>query len=66
VGSRLLDEALKIFRSVSANGAWLEVRVSNLRAIKFYLDRGFDRIKTIWGYYGDGEDAEILYISLSS
>jgi ribosomal-protein-alanine N-acetyltransferase len=66
VGTRLLSKAVEFFKQRGMNGAWLEVRVSNLLAQRFYLGRGFERLKKVEGYYGDGEDAEILYMPLSS
>jgi len=35
----------------------LQVRVSNKKALALYNKLGFQRIKTILGYYQDGEDA---------
>ena len=38
----------------------LEVRQSNLAAIKLYSKRGFTKTGVAEGYYGDGEDAIIM------
>ncbi len=66
IGSRLLSKALEVFRERGADGAWLEVRASNLQALKFYLTKGFNRIHSVKNYYRDGEDGDILYLTLSS
>jgi [ribosomal protein S18]-alanine N-acetyltransferase len=65
VGSTLLKKALEYFKTRSAQGAWLEVRASNESALKFYEKRGFQPLRIIKGYYGDGEDALLLYHHLS-
>jgi ribosomal-protein-alanine N-acetyltransferase len=65
-GTRLLDNAFQIARIQGANGIWLEVRASNLEAQRFYIKRGFDKLKTVKAYYGDREDAKILYLAISS
>jgi len=66
VGSNLLKKAIEYFKSRSAKGAWLEVRPSNNSALKFYGKRGFQPLHIIKGYYGDGEDALLLYHNLLS
>jgi ribosomal-protein-alanine N-acetyltransferase len=66
IGTSLLKKAIEAFKKRGASGAWLEVRSSNLRAQRFYAGRGFERIRTVQRYYSDGEDAEILYMTLSS
>ncbi len=66
VGTRLLEQGLDLFRSLGLDGVWLEVRVSNLPAQRFYTKRNFEALKTIKGYYADGEDALILYAPLLS
>lgn len=39
---------------------WLEVRVSNTRAVKFYRRLGYIERGILKGYYADGEDAILL------
>jgi ribosomal-protein-alanine N-acetyltransferase len=65
VGSQLLKKALEYFKARSAKGAWLEVRTSNITAQNFYKKRGFQPLRIIEGYYGDGEDALLLYHNIS-
>ncbi len=39
---------------------WLEVRVSNRRAMRFYRRVGYVEKGILKGYYGDGEDAVLF------
>jgi len=41
IGGRLLDEVIAFARRSKANSLYLEVRVSNTIARKFYSERGF-------------------------
>jgi len=66
IGTQMLNKAVEVFKERGVDGAWLEVRASNLHAQRFYLGRGFMRIIQVEEYYGDGEDAEILYMPLLS
>lgn len=60
VGSRLLDEVVAFARRSRANSIYLEVRVSNTIARKFYSERGFVPTYLRKGYYENGEDAVIM------
>ena len=60
VGTRLLIALLRIFRSMAAISATLEVRVSNKRAQSLYMTMGFDIVSIYPGYYSDGEAAIIM------
>lgn len=55
-------------RSVQAQRVWLEVRVSNVRAIHVYEAHGYQRVNVRKGYYpGFGqerEDALVMYYCL--
>ena len=57
-GERLLIELER--RLSKERPLKLEVRQSNLAAIQLYSKRGFTKIGTAEGYYGDGEDAIIM------
>ncbi len=59
IGSALLKEELERF-STAVKAVYLEVRVSNERAIKIYKKFGFKPIKVIKRYYLDGEDAYLM------
>jgi ribosomal-protein-alanine N-acetyltransferase len=60
VGARLLDEVLAFARRSRAKSVYLEVRVSNAVARKFYAVRGFVPTYLRKGYYENGEDAVIM------
>jgi len=59
VGTILLDEVEKRFRTKGANIAYLEVRESNENAQKIYRHRGYQYVRTSENYYGD-EDGYIM------
>jgi ribosomal-protein-alanine N-acetyltransferase len=60
VGERLLNEVIAFARLSNAVSIYLEVRVSNTIARKFYADRGFVPTYLRKGYYENGEDAVIM------
>jgi [ribosomal protein S18]-alanine N-acetyltransferase len=60
VGGRLLDEVIAFARRSKAQSMYLEVRVSNTVARKFYSERGFVPTYLRKGYYENGEDAVIM------
>ena len=60
VGGKLLDEVIAFARRSRANSIYLEVRVSNTIARKFYAERGFVPTYLRKGYYENGEDAVIM------
>jgi [ribosomal protein S18]-alanine N-acetyltransferase len=60
VGGKLLDEVIAFARRSEANSMYLEVRVSNAIARKFYSERGFVPTYLRKGYYENGEDAVIM------
>ncbi len=59
IGSRLLQEVIKIAKEKDVKRIYLEVRQSNFKAQRFYEKFGFYRTTTRKGYYEDGEDALI-------
>ena len=54
------DLLYKEVEKVSDGLVSLEVRVSNLNAIKFYQKRGFVEVAIRKGYYSNGEDAILM------
>jgi [ribosomal protein S18]-alanine N-acetyltransferase len=60
IGGKLLDEVLAFARRCKAESIYLEVRVSNAIARKFYAERGFVPTFLRKGYYENGEDAVIM------
>lgn len=66
VGSTLLDAALSTLAGEGASSVKLEVRRSNDAALSLYEEFGFEVLKTVPGYYADGEDALVLVCDLSN
>ncbi len=64
VGRRLMTELLEIFRRLAVMSVILEVRATNKRAQRLYLDLGFEIFTTCKNYYPDGEGAIIMRRSL--
>jgi [ribosomal protein S18]-alanine N-acetyltransferase len=67
-GRRLLDHLLELATAAGVSEAFLEVRPSNLAAIRLYQKLGFEQIGVRRGYYqaADGrEDAIVLKLGLS-
>ncbi len=60
VGGKLLDEVVAFAQRSKAQSIYLEVRVSNTVARKFYSERGFVPTYLRKGYYENGEDAVIM------
>ncbi|WP_309492456.1 N-acetyltransferase [Candidatus Hecatella orcuttiae] len=61
VGLALLTAALKALQShYNCSEAYLEVRVSNREAINLYRKLGFKPMKTVQGYYLNGEAASVM------
>ncbi len=64
LGTVLLDEIVREARDVRAEAVTLEVRRSNRRAHRLYLAFGFEEVGVRRNYYGRGEDALIMRLSL--
>jgi ribosomal-protein-alanine N-acetyltransferase len=61
VGRSLMVNAMKaLYEHYGVNEYYLEVRVSNTPAINLYTKLGFKPMKTLKGYYLDGEDAYLM------
>lgn len=56
IGSLLFNEVEKIAVGIIS----LEVRISNLKAINFYSNRGFKKACIRKNYYSNGEDAILM------
>ena len=64
-GRLLLKHMIKEALSRKLESIWLEVRVSNERAVKLYRDSGFEQMGLRPKYYDDtGEDAFVMRRSL--
>lgn len=66
IGSSLLREIIKRVRTDGASKIYLQVRVSNSKAIRLYLNFNFQIECIIHAYYTDGEDAYLMSKKLSS
>ncbi len=64
VGSILLSDAINRMISQNVESITLEVRVSNIAAIKLYEKMGFKTLITKKGYYSDGEDAYLMELKV--
>jgi ribosomal-protein-alanine N-acetyltransferase len=60
VGYDLVSKSLKAMGDYGAAEFVLEVRESNVPAISLYKKLGFETLKTLRGYYSDGEDAYLM------
>ncbi|ATF08703.1 ribosomal protein S18-alanine N-acetyltransferase [Candidatus Enterovibrio altilux] len=63
-GKQLLSAFIECTKGANAQEAWLEVRASNVNAIKFYESQGFNESDRRYNYYptmsGRHEDALIM------
>lgn len=60
IGRALMEEAMLGMRSYNARECYLEVRASNIAAIRLYEKLGFEILRNLHGYYADGEDAYVM------
>jgi len=60
IGSSLLREYLRRLEEDGVDFSFLEVRVSNVRAIRLYERHGYRKYSIIKAYYMDGEDAYLM------
>ena len=63
-GARLMIDAISAARAQAASSVFLEVRLSNAVAIRFYSGFGFIEIGRRRRYYKDGEDAMVMMLTL--
>ncbi len=66
VARLLMQEVLAFSARIAAEEIYLEVRPSNLPARNFYELLGFREVGRRKEYYGDGEDAIVMSLFLSS
>ncbi len=60
IGSRLLLESVAEMKAAGATETYLEVRVSNITAIKLYQKLGYEIVKELKKYYMDNESAYLM------
>ena len=66
LGAFLLDHLIAIERYEGAEAFHLEVRASNAPAIGLYRNAGFEAVGVRRAYYGDGEDAVIMRLTVGT
>lgn len=64
IGSHLLKEITNVFRKKKVTEIVLEVRVSNIKAKRFYEKHGFRQIGIAKKYYNDAEDACLMKLEM--
>ena len=60
IGAKLLQRIEYECLVMGVDGVSLEVRVSNIDAQNFYLNRNYSQVFVIGNYYKDGEDAILM------
>jgi ribosomal-protein-alanine N-acetyltransferase len=60
IGNQLIKKATRAMVNYKAKECYLEVRESNLPAIKLYKKLGFEVVRSIRNYYADGENAFVM------
>ena len=63
VGRQMMSAIMQIAKDKGANAMTLEVRPSNSSAMHLYESLGFKSVGRRPGYYEDGEDAEIMWLT---
>ena len=64
LASLLMEECRREAHRCRGRGVILEVRPTNRRAVGLYMHLGYRTIGKRQGYYSDGEDALVMYLSL--
>ena len=57
IAQKLFDMAFEDIKKSECMVCTLEVRISNEKAISFYIKNGFEKVLVKKAYYSDGEDA---------
>ncbi|MCL2170630.1 MAG: GNAT family N-acetyltransferase [Defluviitaleaceae bacterium] len=65
IGRKLLAELLRIADGLGLKHAKLETRIGNDAALALYRSLGFGTIHELDEYYNDGEDAYLMWRSIS-
>ncbi len=64
-GAAMVEAALRIWQTASAQNVWLEVREGNVAARRLYEKRGFGEVGRRPNYYPDGETALVLQLKIA-
>jgi ribosomal-protein-alanine N-acetyltransferase len=65
IGTVLMKQAMQNMSLYDAKECFLEVRITNIPAVKMYKQLGLSITNTSHGYYADGEDAYTMAKKLS-
>jgi ribosomal-protein-alanine N-acetyltransferase len=60
----LLTDAIATATAAGADRLFLEVRPSNVAAVRMYERAGFTHVRRRRRYYEDGEDADVMALTL--
>lgn len=60
IGQRLINQLLDATRKIASKTFWLEVRESNIRAIKFYKRNGFNIVSKRKSFYSNPNEDGII------
>ena len=63
-GTQLLVKAISILSLLPIDAIYLEVKETNIGAVKFYEQFHFKKDRVVPGYYDSGEGAIIMYLPL--
>ena len=63
-GTQLLVKAISILSLLPIDAIYLEVKETNIGAVKFYEQFHFIKDRVVPGYYDSGEGAIIMYLPL--
>ena len=63
-GTQLLVKAISILSLLPIDAIYLEVKETNIGAVKFYEQFHFKKDRVVPGYYDSGESAIIMYLPL--
>lgn len=64
LGKKLMDEVIGVCHKEKIEAITLEVRKSNVHAVKMYEDLGFEVSHIRKNYYADHEDAYLMILNL--
>lgn len=60
IGQKLINAALEKMKKSGCEEVFLKLRTNNSTADNFYQEIGFERDKTLKGYFSNGDDAYIM------
>ena len=63
-GTKLLIKAISTLALLKLDKIFIEVKENNSGAVEFYKSLGFKIDRVVPGYYGNGEGAIVMYLSL--